>query len=343
MGRAVVNRRSLKYLAITLAVATPPMFGVATSPRVSEAGIVPTAPAISSQLTSASANPDDRNTLAQAFQKQASELLWSGTLLLDRQSADTIENVRLSAEAVDLTALRANEIFSFNEIVGIRTEGKGYRPGLMYSNGEVVMGVGGGICIASTILYKAVLESGLKILDRHPHSGPVSYADPGRDAAISFGWADLRFKNNTGAVLLVRCVVRDNELMVALYGRKQPGRAVEIVSENYEMIPFAVVEREDVTIPEGENKVQQEARPGFSVTTVRVIRENGKLVSREVMGQDTVLPRNKIVLIPPKRPNLPGIELPFDMANPQSGTLPLPGDSASALPSSDLTERTASQ
>ena len=189
-----------------------------------------------------------------------------------------------------------------------------------------------------------LLESGLRIIERHPHSGSVSYADPGRDAAVSFGWADLRFKNDTGAVILVRSIVRENELIVALYGRKRPGRTVEIVSEDLEIIPFSVVEKEDVMIPDGETKVLQKARAGYSVTTVRVIRENGKIVSREVFGRDTVLPRNKIISIPPKhRNNLPGIELPFDLTRPQDGVLPLPGDSPLPLPTSDLTEPTASQ
>ena len=335
-----------KRLAAGLAISTPLVIFLATAPLRDMSPRQDPPPATqseSSTITPASADAGKEYTLAEAFESQTSELLWFGSLNLDRQSADTFENVRLSAEAVDLTAVRPDEVFSFNGTVGMRTEAKGYRPGLMYSNGDVVMGLGGGICITATQLYKAALESGLKLIERHPHSGPVSYANPGRDAAVSFGWADLRFKNDTGNVILIRCTVRENELIVAFYGKNRPGRTVEIVSEDLEVIPFTVVEKEDVMVPEGETKVVQQPHAGYSVTTVRVIRQDGKVISREVLGRDTVLPRNKIIHVPPAHKNMPKIELPFDLTKPQDGTLPLPDSSPLPLPTSDLTEPTASQ
>lgn len=271
-------------------------------------------------------------SLVGLFQPKKDELLWSGSVPLDKQEPDTIENVRLAIQAVDMTTVKPNEQFSFNDIVGIRTEEKGYRPGLMYSNGEVVMGVGGGICIASTALYRAVLENGLKIVERHPHSGPVSYADPGRDAAVSFGWADLRFKNNTPGALLIRAAVQDDKLTVALYGTKQTGRTVEILSEDYSLIPYQVIQKEDITLPSGQENVQQKPRDGYSITTVRVIRQDGKQVSREQISRDTVLPRNEVVMVSPDHGGgTPGIALP-DVPMGSQSVSPLPLPDAAPLP-----------
>lgn len=333
----------LKRLTAGFAIATPLAYWFATAPMkdlAPRADLSALAPSPISQVRLASTTADGQSNLmsfADAFQTQTSDLLWSGTLPLDRQSPDTIENVRLAAEAVDMTAVRPNEIFSFNDILGIRTEEKGYRPGLMYSNGEVVMGVGGGICIASTALYKAALESGIKILDRHPHSGPVSYADPGRDAAVSYGWADMRFKNSTGGMLLVRAAVRDGQLFVALYGTKTPGRTVEIATEDFEPIPYRIVEKEDITIPESQVTVQETARDGYSVTTVRLTKQDGKLVSREVMSRDTVPPRNKVVLVPPKHHiTTPDIALPMSLPGQTQSMSPLPLPDAPALPAPSL-------
>ena len=351
---AGIHRRSekvqssfFKRLFAGLAIAGPLAYWLATAPLADPrpgSGLPPLTPSVTSHIKLVSmTSAEDQISLARAFASQTSDPIWSGTLLLDRQSPDTIENVRLAAEAVDLTALRPDDMFSFNDVVGIRTEEKGYRPGLMFANGEVVMGIGGGICICSTMLYKAALESGLPIIERHPHSGAVSYADPGRDAAVSYGWADMRFKNDTGAPMLIRAIIEGDELIVALYGANKPGRTVEIASEDYEEIPYAVIEKEDVTIPEGEEKVQQTARAGYSVTTIRLIRQDGKLVSREVMGRDTVLPRNKVVLVPPKR-DIPQIGLPFDLPKKaQFEGLPLPTDSDLPLPTSDLTAPSASE
>ena len=274
----------------------------------------------------AKSSATDSAILQQAFASETSQLLWSEVLPISYQGPDTMENVRLSAEAIDMIALQPGETFSFNDIVGIRTEDKGYRPGLMYSSGALVTGIGGGICIASTQLYKAALECGFKIMERHPHSGPVSYADPGRDAAVSFGWADLRFENDSDSMLLIRAVVQGERLIVALYGQKKPGRTVEIVSEDYEEIPYQTVEKDEEPAPEGEPVVEQKPRPGFTVTTVRLFRQNGRVIRREIISRDVVLPCNKIVRVnsgeSSASPCTPELRVPFE--TPKRETLPLP-------------------
>jgi hypothetical protein len=290
-------------------------------------------------------DPHDARLLTEAFSTQASELLAYGDLDLSSREDETLANVILAAEGVDLASLRPNEVFSFNRVVGLRTVERGYRPGLMYSNGEPVTGIGGGICIVSTLLYNAVLESGLKIIERHPHSGPVSYAEPGRDSAVSFGWADLCFKNTTDSPIHIRAGVKDDKLVVALYGKKKPGRTVEIVSEGYEVLPYKTIEKEDASVPEGEFIVEQAPRPGFAVTTVRLIRQNGRLVQREILSHDTVLPRDQIVLVSPKdgessdgAPRLLGPPdrwvVPFEV--PKSGAF----DQPLALPASPAADQT---
>jgi vancomycin resistance protein YoaR len=251
-------------------------------------------------LSGLSKNKGGPTILNRAFASQIYELLWSGKVDLASRDDDTATNVQLAAAAIDLTTLRPNEVFSFNNIVGMRTAEKGYKSGLMYSQGELVEGIGGGICIVSTLLYEAALETGLRIIERHPHSGPVSYADPGRDAAVSFGWADMCFKNDTDGSLLVRAIVKDTDLIVSIYGKRTPGQMVEVVSEDYQEIPYKTFEKEDETVPEGDVVVKQKAVAGFSVATVRLIKQDGKLVKREIISRDTVLPRHKIMLVPPK-------------------------------------------
>lgn len=235
-----------------------------------------------------------------AISEKPSDLLWEGSIDLTMHGGSTSENVAVAADAIDMTIVSPNQLFSFNDIVGIRTAEKGYKPGPMYAAGEKIVGIGGGICMVSTILYTAALESGLKIVERHPHSGPVTYADPGRDAAVSFGVADLCFKNDSGSPLLIRAGVKDDELFVRIYGKKHPGRTVEIVAKDYEELPYKIFQKEDPAVPQGKVLVKQKARPGFSVTIVRLIKQKGKLVCREVVNHDTTLPANKIMLIPPK-------------------------------------------
>jgi len=307
-----------------LLISAPLVYRIATAELAGDGNNIPSSVsvkqlAIQAGLTAISARfqypfEQQANTfplLAKAALCERADLLWKQTLPLGDRDMDTIQNITIAAEAVDYAVVAPGEIFSFNEKVGVRTEEKGYRPGLMYLNGELVQGIGGGICVLSTLLYNAALECGLRIIERHPHSGPVMYALPGRDAAVSYGWADMRFKNNTEHPIVIRTIVKDDQLVVAFYGSKIDGRRIEIRSEDYEEIPYKIIEREDPSIPEGTLEVKQKARPGFSVTTVRLTYQYGKLVSKEVISRDTILPRHKIILVPPKPQVVPVTESPF--------------------------------
>jgi vancomycin resistance protein YoaR len=55
----------------------------------------------------------------------------------------------------------------------------------------------------STVLYGALLDAGLPIAERHAHSLPVGYATQGRDATVSWGGADLKFRNSTQETLII--------------------------------------------------------------------------------------------------------------------------------------------
>ncbi len=211
---------------------------------------------------------------------------------------DELANVLLAAQAVDYSIVKGGQVFSFNAEVGERSLERGFVPGLMYSNGQVVYGVGGGICIVSTAIFEAALRVGCTIVERSQHSGPVRYADPGLDAAVVYGHLDLQFRNDSDTPILLRCRVESDRLIVTFLGVKEPGVEVSIVQKEYEELPFRIVEIEDATVSEGSVRVQSPGRTGYIVTIVRYIRKNGKLVDREVVSTDLMQPKDKIVLVP---------------------------------------------
>lgn len=54
-----------------------------------------------------------------------------------------------------------------------------------------------GNCQVSSTLYNAVLAiSDFKIVERHAHGKKVTYVPEGKDATISYGSLDFRFKND---------------------------------------------------------------------------------------------------------------------------------------------------
>jgi vancomycin resistance protein YoaR len=55
-----------------------------------------------------------------------------------------------------------------------------------------------GNCQVSSTLYNAVLAvSDFEIVERHPHIKEVHYVEKDKDATVSYGSVDFKFKNNS--------------------------------------------------------------------------------------------------------------------------------------------------
>ena len=67
------------------------------------------------------------------------------------------------------------ETFSYNATVGQRTIAAGYKDAKIYQNGQVVDGLGGGICQISSTLYNSVVLANLDIVARKNHGFVTSY------------------------------------------------------------------------------------------------------------------------------------------------------------------------
>jgi vancomycin resistance protein YoaR len=116
------------------------------------------------------------------------------TKIVDSSKA-RLKNIQLANEALNKAIVQSGDIFSFNDVVGPRTADRGYQEAPIIIDEEKEMGIGGGVCQVSTTLYNAVLAGGLEIIERHQHSAEVGYIELGRDATVSYGGYDLKFKN----------------------------------------------------------------------------------------------------------------------------------------------------
>ncbi|GAE25675.1 vancomycin B-type resistance protein VanW [Halalkalibacter wakoensis JCM 9140] len=81
------------------------------------------------------------------------------------------------------------------------------------------MGIGGGICQTSSTLFNAVDKAGLEMIERITHSRDIGYVAPGRDATVSWGGPDFRFKNPHSYPILIKSEVNVNsgELVVRVH------------------------------------------------------------------------------------------------------------------------------
>ncbi|MCC3358483.1 VanW family protein [Bacillus sp. REN16] len=126
-------------------------------------------------------------------------------------------NIALSAAAIDSYVLFQNETFSFNQVVGKRTAARGYQPAPEIIRGELIEGIGGGICQTSSTLFNAVDLAGVEIVKRYSHSKRVGYVPPGRDATVSWYGPDFLFKNTYNQPILIRAKVYGGTLIVTVY------------------------------------------------------------------------------------------------------------------------------
>jgi len=142
-------------------------------------------------------------------------LLAIGKNAIDKSStAERNENIRLAFSKINGIKLENGKTFSFNTVVGARTEKNGYQPAMGYVSGELTEVIGGGVCQASTTLYSAAVCAGMTIIERTPHSMPVSYIELGQDAAVNYvrgHMIDLKFKNETGAPVYITASIEQNE------------------------------------------------------------------------------------------------------------------------------------
>lgn len=149
-----------------------------------------------------------------------SDFLVSKTLSTSQLSAKQKSNIELAAAAINGVVLKPGEEFSFNRVVGPRTEARGYRSAPSYLGPENASTVGGGICLVSSALYQAALEADLGIEQRVPHLRTIRTVPPGLDATVWYGQADLRFKNTLKEPIQIRTMSTNQALTVKFLGRK---------------------------------------------------------------------------------------------------------------------------
>lgn len=133
-------------------------------------------------------------------------------------SSSRVTNIQLACEHCNDVILNPGETFSYNETVGERTSERGFQSAPVIANGQLVPGIGGGICQVSTTLYAACLNAGLEIVERHPHSKPVAYVPHGMDAAVSWGTLDYQFRNNTDYPVKIKTFYENDAITAQILG-----------------------------------------------------------------------------------------------------------------------------
>lgn len=131
--------------------------------------------------------------------------------------SNRVFNIQRVSNAINNKVVLPGETFSFNATTGPRSYKAGYKKALVIQNGKFVEDEGGGVCQVSTTLYNTLLNAKMQIVQRHPHSKPISYVPVGRDAAVAYNYLDLKFKNNRNVPVSIKSSVSGNTITVKMY------------------------------------------------------------------------------------------------------------------------------
>lgn len=115
-------------------------------------------------------------------------------------------NLQNVVKAINGVVLQPGEEFSLNQTTGKRNAENGYMESTTYKNGVKTVGYGGGSCQVVSTLFNAALLANMTITERHNHSVSVIYVPRGRDAAVSSGSKDFRFRNNLSVPVKIAAV-----------------------------------------------------------------------------------------------------------------------------------------
>lgn len=214
------------------------------------------------------------------------ELLGTGVSHFKGSIENRIYNIKLAASRINGVLIPPGEVFSFNEMVGDISAGSGYKPAYVIKSGRTVLDDGGGVCQVSTTVFRAVLYSGLSVVQRVAHAYRVGYYEqgflPGLDATVFAPSVDFKFKNDTANHILLQSYTLGNSLYVDIYGTPD-GRFTDMTKPTVANVtaPPPDLRQDDPTMPKGEVKQVDWPAWGATVSFNRTVKRGGEILSEE--------------------------------------------------------------
>jgi vancomycin resistance protein VanW len=112
---------------------------------------------------------------------------------------------------------------SFWRAIGRPSARNGFQTGRAIVDGRLSADIGGGLCQAASLLYELGLRTGMQIVERHAHSRDLYTEDTrftplGLDAAIVWGFKDVRWTNAHDHGVVLAFEVRGETLIGSVFG-----------------------------------------------------------------------------------------------------------------------------
>ena len=210
----------------------------------------------------------------------------------DASNVNRNNNLVLASEKLNGTIVKPGEEFSYNKTIGERTIASGFKEAKAYAGGKVVLDVGGGICQLSSTLYNAALLTNLDITERHNHYFLTSYVPAGRDATVSWGSVDFKFKNNRKYPIKIVSKVEDGVATVSIYGIKQEDDNTVLIDSKV----TSVIPKKVEYVKKSSGVSERSGEDGATSETYKTLLKNGVIVSKTLISTDTYNALSQIIL-----------------------------------------------
>ena len=198
-----------------------------------------------------------------------------------------VHNIQLMADTIDGSVVWPGDEFSINEIVGPRTEAKGYKRDGAIIGGEVTCcddpaNVGGGVSQYATTIFNAIFFGCYEDIDHTPHSIYISRYPEGREATMGFPGPDVVFRNDSDAPVIIRNSYDGNSTITVQFYGNNGGRTCESErSERFNYTQPRVIYKANPAVRPGSEHVASKGSQGWSVTVTRIMTMPNGIVIRE--------------------------------------------------------------
>ncbi|MBP3201431.1 MAG: VanW family protein [Lachnospiraceae bacterium] len=185
------------------------------------------------------------------------------------------KNIQLACEGLNGYIVKPGQEFSFNKVIGERTEDRGYDYATAYLEGQVIEELGGGICQVSTTLYNAVFAAGLISTYRKSHTFEPSYITPGLDATVSFNGPDYRFLNTSNYSVGIKASYSKQKVKIDIF-------AVPLLKSNLtqNLVSVKIQDLDEPTISIINEGKAHKGSKGSEWQVFKVVKDGEKEVER---------------------------------------------------------------
>lgn len=160
-----------------------------------------------------------------------------GTVDLQLQY-NKVHNLGLAIREIDGVTIKPGQTLSLWRLIGPATKERGYLEGLILSNGESTVGIGGGLCQLANLVYWMALHSPLQVTERHHHSFDL-FPDSGRTvpfgtgAALFYNYMDLQLYNPTQQTFQLHLWMTDDHLKGEIRADQKMSQSFSILEKDH--------------------------------------------------------------------------------------------------------------